>query len=160
MQARLKAIEIAPEISQQAVRLQQAIEAAGVDKPLIELIKIRASQINGCAYCLHMHTRDALAHGETDVRIFLLSAWRESTLFSARERAVLDFTEALTHVAERGAPTALYAELKRHFTDLEVVGLCSAIAMINYWNRIAISFGMVSPREIDLPTGGSASVDG
>lgn len=147
MQARLNAYELAPALTQAAVNLQQAIEATGVDKTLMELIKIRASQINGCAYCLHMHTRDALANGETEMRIFLLSAWRESTLFSARERAVLAFTEALTHVSERGAPEELFSELRRHFSELELVGLCSAISMINFWNRVAISLGYVSPRE-------------
>jgi AhpD family alkylhydroperoxidase len=147
MQARLNAYELAPEVTQAGARLQEAIEATGVDKKLIDLIKIRVSQINGCAYCLHMHTRDALAHGETEVRIFLLSAWRESRLFTPRERAVLAYTEALTHVAERGAPEALFSELQRHVSELELVGLCNAIAMINYWNRVAIGLGYVSPRE-------------
>lgn len=157
MEARLSTYELAPEITQHGSRLQQAIEATGVDKTLIELIKIRTSQINGCAYCLHLHTRDALAHGESEVRIFVLSGWRESRLFTARERAVLAFTEALTHVAERGAPEQLFAELKRHFSDLEVVGLCNAIAMINYWNRVAISLGYVSPREKSAQAGESAT---
>jgi AhpD family alkylhydroperoxidase len=157
MQARLNTYDLAPEITQHGTRLQQAIEATGVDKTLIELIKIRVSQINGCAYCLHMHTRDALAHGETEVRIFLLSAWRESRLFTARERAVLAFAEALTHVAEHGAPEPLFAELKHHFTDLEVVGLCNAIAIINYWNRVAIGLGYVSPREKNAQLGGETT---
>jgi AhpD family alkylhydroperoxidase len=156
MLARLNTNDFAPEISQQGTRLQQAIEATGVDKGVMELIKIRASQINGCAYCLHMHTRDALAHGETEVRIFLLSAWRESRLFTARERAVLAYTEALTHVSEHGAPEALFAELKHHFSDQEVVGLCNAIAMINYWNRVAIGLGYVSPREKNAQPSGAS----
>ena len=148
MQARVNTYEIAPDVTQQGARLQQAIEATGLDRTLIALIKIRVSQINGCAYCLHLHTRDALAHGETQERIFLLSGWRESRLFTTRERAVLAYCEALTHVAERGAPDELFTELERHFSKLELVGLCNAIAMINYWNRVAIGLGYVSPREL------------
>lgn len=147
MQARLDTSTFAPEITKQGIALQAAIEATGVDKRLLHLLKIRVSQINGCAYCLHMHTKDALTQGESDVRIFLLSAWRESRLFTEKERAVLAFAEALTHVAERGAPDALFAELKADFSDREVVGICNAVAMINYWNRVAIGLAYVSPGE-------------
>jgi AhpD family alkylhydroperoxidase len=139
MEARLNAYELAPEVTQQAVALQQAIEATGIDKTLLELIKIRASQINGCAYCLNMHVRDARKQGENEMRLQLLPAWRESTLFTARERAVLAWTETLTHVADRAAPEALYQELRTHLSDKEIVGITSAVAMINFWNRIAIA---------------------
>jgi AhpD family alkylhydroperoxidase len=158
MEARLNHVtELAPEILQQAIRLQQAIEKTGVDRTLLELIKIRVSQINGCAYCLHMHTRDAISHGEPEVRIHVLSAWRESRLFTARERAVLAYAEALTHVAERGAPEPLFDELKRYFSERELFGLCNAIAMINFWNRVAISLGYVSPHEPSAKASQSAT---
>jgi AhpD family alkylhydroperoxidase len=147
MEARLDAPQLAPQIVQQAVALQQAIEATGIDKKLLELVKIRASQINGCAYCLNMHIRDARKGGENEMRLHLLSAWRESSLYTARERALLAWTETLTHLPERGAPDALYQELKAHFSDKEIVGLTSAVAMINFWNRIAVGFSQVWPGE-------------
>ena len=147
MKARLNANIIAPELAEQGTRLQQAIEALGLDKSLMELVKIRASQLNGCAFCINMHTRDARKLGETEARIYLLSAWRESTVFSPKERAVLAWTETLTLVAERGAPEELFAELKRHFSDKEIVALTGAVAMINFWNRAAIGFGFVHPAE-------------
>lgn len=147
MHPRFDPLTQTPDVVQQAQRLQQAIEAAGVDKKLGELIKIRASMINGCAFCLNMHTYDARKLGETEARIYLLAAWRETTVFDARERAVLAWTDALTHISERGAPQALYDALTEHFTEKEIIALTSAIAMINYWNRIAISSGNVHPRE-------------
>jgi AhpD family alkylhydroperoxidase len=149
MKERLNAYQVTPELVQQAIRLQEAIDAVGVDKTLAELIKIRVSQINGCAYCLHMHTRDARKLGESEARIYVLSAWRESTMFNAKERAVLAWTEALTHVAERGAPAAIYDELKTMFSDAEIVGLTTAIGMINFWNRVAIGLGSIHPAETD-----------
>ena len=149
MEIRADANQLTPELVQSAVKLQAAVEATGVDKSLIELLKIRVSQINGCAYCLNMHTRDALKQGETQLRIVLLSAWRESTLFSARERAVLAWAESLTQVAERGAPSELYQALKAHFDDKQIVGLTGAVAMINFWNRVAIGLSKVWPGESD-----------
>jgi AhpD family alkylhydroperoxidase len=147
MHPRINPLETAPDIYKHAARLSQLIEESGVDKRLVELIKIRVSQINGCAFCLHMHSADALAMGETDVRMLLLSAWRESMLFSAKERAVLAWAESLTHVAEKGAPDALYADLEAHFTKAEIVALTSATAMINFWNRMAIAMGSIHPAE-------------
>lgn len=144
---RLNIAAVTPELYEQAVKLQHGIESLGLDPHLMELVKIRASQINGCAYCLNMHTRDARKLGETETRIYLLSAWRESTLFTARERAALAWTESLTHVAERGASNELYADLKGHFSEKEIAALTSAIAMINFWNRIAIGFASVHPLE-------------
>jgi AhpD family alkylhydroperoxidase len=110
-------------------------------------VKIRASQINGCAFCLHMHTKDARASGETEERIYLLNAWRESPLFNDRERAALAWTEALTLVAETHAPDEDYAELSRHFTPVEQVNLTLMIGAINTWNRLAIGFRSIHPVE-------------
>jgi AhpD family alkylhydroperoxidase len=150
MHYRFNPLELAPEIVQQAQRVQQAVDGAGLDPKLGELIKIRASQINGCAHCINMHTRDARKLGESEARIYLLSAWRESTVFDARERAVLAWTEALTHVAERGAPQDLVATLKEHFNDKEIVAITAAIGVINFWNRFAIGLGAVHPSEREV----------
>ena len=145
MNARLNPFELAPEVRQQAQKLQQAIEAVGLDKQLGELIKIRASQINGCAVCLHMHTHDARKLGESELRIYMLSAWRESSLYTDKERAVLAYTEAVTEVSRHGAPDAVFDALKPHFSERQIVALTGAIAMINFWNRIAIGFSLPHP---------------
>jgi AhpD family alkylhydroperoxidase len=144
------AIDVAPDIYKAAFKLQEAVEATGLKKHYAELIKIRASQINGCAYCINLHTREARKLGMSEWKIYLLSAWRESTVFDEKERAVLAWTEALTRVSERGAAHELYAELVRHFSELEVVGINTAVAMINYWNRVTIGFGTVHPTEKEL----------
>lgn len=147
MHPRLNPQELTPDLVSKATSVQLAIEALGLEKSLIELLKIRTSQINGCAYCLNMHTTDARAHGETEARIYVLPAWRESTLYTPRERAALAWAESLTHISERGAPDALYADLKAHFTEKEIVAVTSAIAMMNFWNRMAVAFGTVHPNE-------------
>jgi AhpD family alkylhydroperoxidase len=107
---------------------------------LIELVKMRASQINGCAYCLDMHSKDALAQGETAQRLIGLDAWREAPYYTPRERAALAWTEALTRVGDTHAPDDVYDELKPHFTEAEIVALTFAIVAINAWNRLAIGF--------------------
>jgi AhpD family alkylhydroperoxidase len=112
---------------------------------LIHLVKTRASQINGCAFCIHMHTRDARALGESEERLYLLDAWRESPLYSDRERAALAWTEAVTLVSETHVPDDVYAELRRHFSEEEVVKLTVLVATINAWNRISISFRSLHP---------------
>ena len=109
-------------------------------------MKTRASQINGCAFCIHMHTRDARAAGETEERLYMLSAWWESSFYSARERAALLWTDALTLVAETRAPDDAYNGLKDHFTEKEIVKLTLLISTINAWNRIAIGFRMEHPK--------------
>jgi AhpD family alkylhydroperoxidase len=147
MTARLNPYEVAPDVFKHATGVQQAIEASGLDKTIIELIKLRASQLNGCAYCLNMHAHDALKHGETQARIFVLAGWKESTLYSPRERAALAFTDAMTHVASRGTAEPEVSELKKHFDEKEVVAIVNQVAMINFWNRIAVSFGTVHPFE-------------
>jgi AhpD family alkylhydroperoxidase len=123
------------------------LAAAGIEHRLQELVKIRASQINGCANCLHMHTADALKEGERPERIFLLDAWRESDMFTPREKAALAWTEALTRLPETGAPDADFAGLKPHFSEEQIVWLTVLIGVINTWNRIAVGFRVVHPND-------------
>ena len=118
-----------------------------LEDSLMELVKIRASQINGCARCIHMHTADARKHGETEERLYLLDAWRESPLYSERERAALAWTEALTLVSETHAPDDVYRALSAHFTEEEQVTLTLLIVAINGWNRIQVGFRAVHPVE-------------
>ena len=140
-------IDLVPEIYQAASKLSQAIAAAGLHKHYLALIEIRASQINGCAYCINMHVREARKLGMSEWKIYLLPAWRESTVFDEKERALLAWTEALTRVSEHGAPQELYTALGKHFSDVEIVAITSAISVINYWNRSTIGFGAVHPAE-------------
>ena len=143
--ARLNPYKVAPEAFKPMLDLEAAIKASGLEQSLIELVKMRASQINGCAFCLHMHSKDARAHGETEQRLYLLDAWAESSLYTPRERAALGWTEALTRVAESRAPDADYAALAAEFSEGEIVWLTLAIATINAWNRIAIGFRSPHP---------------
>lgn len=132
--------------------LNTYIEGCGLEHSLLELVKTRASQINGCAYCLDMHTKDARAAGETEQRLYTLSTWREASFFSARERAALAWTEALTRISEHHVEDALYAELQQHFSEKEIVDLTLAVIAINGWNRLAIPFhtpaGTYEPRAV------------
>ena len=116
--------------------------APAIEPSLLELVKIRSSQINGCANCLNMHTADARKAGETEQRIYLLSAWHEAPVYTPRERAALAWTDALTLVSTARAPDALYAELAAHFTEEEQVQLTLAINVINGWNRLAVAFNL------------------
>jgi len=125
--------------------LDTYVKGSGLDPGLIELIKMRASQINGCAYCLHMHSRDARARGESEERLYLLDAWRESPLYTDRERAALAWAEAVTLVSQTRVPDEVYEEARRHFSEEELVKLTVAVGAINAWNRIAISFRAVHP---------------
>ena len=125
---------------------QAHIEASSLDYSLIELVKMRASQINGCGYCLHMHSRDARAAGESEERLHLLAGWRESSLYSERERAALAWSEAVTRLEQTGAPDAEFEALKAHFTEAEIVNLTLAVAMINLWNRVAVPLRTQHPR--------------
>ena len=120
--------------------LETYVRRSGLESTLLELIKTRASQINGCAHCLDMHTKDARAHGESEQRLYALAAWREAPFYSDRERAALAWTEALTLIADDGADDAVYAEARRHFGEKELVDLTLAIVAINGWNRLAIAF--------------------
>ncbi|NEW92461.1 carboxymuconolactone decarboxylase family protein [Rhodopseudomonas sp. BR0M22] len=145
MTPRLNPSAAAPDAYKAMVALETYIQASGLEPSLIELVKMRASQINGCAFCLDMHSKDARAHGETEQRLYLLDAWRESPLYTGRERAALGWTEALTLIAQTRAPDEDYAVLKQHFSDAEQVKLTLLIGAINTWNRIAIGFRMLHP---------------
>ncbi|WGJ06145.1 carboxymuconolactone decarboxylase family protein [Brucella intermedia] len=151
MEVRLVPYKLAPKIMQAMVEAEKAVSEAGLEYSLYELVRIRTSQINGCAYCIHMHTRDARKAGETEERLYLVAAWRESPLFTPRERAALAWTEALTLIAQTRAPDADYEALKAHFTDEEIVKLSMAINMINLWNRVAVGFRTVHPVATDAP---------
>jgi AhpD family alkylhydroperoxidase len=120
--------------------LEHAVRNCGLESSLIELVKIRASQMNGCAYCLDMHTKDARVAGESEQRIYLLSAWREAPFYSERERAALEWTEALTLIADNHVPDDIYEQVAAHFTEEELANLTLAVVTINAWNRFAISF--------------------
>ncbi|HVT28569.1 MAG TPA: carboxymuconolactone decarboxylase family protein [Lacipirellulaceae bacterium] len=120
--------------------LGAAVEHSGLEHSLVDLVKVRASQINGCAYCIDMHTKEAMARGETEQRLFLLDAWRETPLYSDRERAALSWCETLTLIAKTGAPDEVFEEVRKEFTDEEIQSLTLAIVTINAWNRFAIGF--------------------
>lgn len=128
--------------------MEAYLAACGLEHSLIELVKTRASQINGCANCLHMHTADARASGETEARLYLLNAWHESNLYTPRERAALKWTESLTLVAQTRAPDADYAEAAAHFNDQELVDLTLLITTINAWNRLALGFRIQHPNDV------------
>ena len=152
IQQRLNPRQTAPELIQAMVELEEKVRNSGLSPTLIALVKTRASQLNGCAYCVHMHTRDARRAGESEERLYLLSAWRESPLYTERERAALVWTEALTLIAETHAPDDAYAELAREFSESERVKLTMLIVAINGWNRIAVGFRLVHPTSDDLAT--------
>jgi AhpD family alkylhydroperoxidase len=145
MKPRLNPYQAAPETIKAATALETHLANSGLERSLYHLVKTRASQINGCAFCVHMHTREARAHGEAEERLYLLSAWRESPLYSERERAALAWTEALTLIAETHAPDNVYEEVRRHFSEVETVNLTMLIGMINLWNRFAISMRNLHP---------------
>lgn len=156
MTPRLDFFAAAPKAMQAMLAFGGAVESSGIEHGLAELVKTRASQINGCAYCLDMHTRDAREAGETEARLYLLDAWREAPHYSPRERAALAWTEALTLVAATRAPDADYEGLKPHFTEEEIVKLTLLIVAINGWNRLAIGFRSV-PRPAEAAAAGSAA---
>jgi AhpD family alkylhydroperoxidase len=143
MKARIDYTRVAPQILRPLFSLQGPIESSGIEPAVLELVKMRASQINGCAYCLDMHSKDARAEGETEQRLYLLNAWREApSLYSERERAALAWTEAVTLVSEGHVPDAVYEEVRGHFTEQELVALTLAVVAINGWNRLNVAFRM------------------
>jgi AhpD family alkylhydroperoxidase len=128
----------APAAIKAMLAVETSLRTGGLERSLIDLVKLRASQINGCAYCIGLHTTEARRHGESEMRIVLLNAWREAALYSPRERAALAWTEALTRLSEAGAPDALYADLRTSFTEAEQVQLTLQIGAINLWNRLQV----------------------
>lgn len=149
MQPRMNFYAASPDAVKALMGLEAFVQKSGLEPALIDLVKTRASQINGCAYCLHMHTAEARKRGESEERLYLLSAWRESPLYSDRERAALAWTEAVTLVADTHVPDEVYEEARRHFSETELVNLTVAIAAINAWNRMAISFRAVHPTKAE-----------
>jgi AhpD family alkylhydroperoxidase len=143
MQPRLDMQKSAPGGYKAMAALEGYVRRSHLEQPLLELIRLRASQINGCAFCIDMHTKDARAAGETEQRLYCLDAWREAPFYSDRERAALAWTEAITRIGEGHAPDDVFAEAHRHFSDEELANLTIAIIAINGWNRLAIGFRAV-----------------
>lgn len=146
---RLSVHDVDPAAYKAVLGLEQYVQNSGLDKPLYELIKIRASQLNGCAFCLDMHHRDARAAGEDQRRLDVLSAWREAPeLYSEAERAALALTEAVTLIGEHGVSDDVWADARRHFDEAGMVHVLMAIAVINVWNRLAVSTHQALPEHV------------
>jgi AhpD family alkylhydroperoxidase len=139
MKARINLKNVNPAIVQAMLGLEKQVSKAGLDSKLLELVRMRASQINRCAYCLDMHSKDARAAGETEQRLYGLDAWRETPYYSARERAALEWTEALTLVAETHVPDDVYETVREQFSEDELAHLSLAIVAINGWNRLNVA---------------------
>ncbi|HEX6020245.1 MAG TPA: carboxymuconolactone decarboxylase family protein [Burkholderiaceae bacterium] len=140
MKTRMDYRKVAPDMFKAMLALETSVRQGSLERPLIELVKMRVSQINGCAYCLDMHSKDARAAGETEQRLHVLPAWREAPFYSQRERAALAWAEALTLVSTSGVPDALYDEVRAQFDEKAMVELTMAVIAINGWNRLAIGF--------------------
>ena len=145
MKPRMNFYQAAPETINALTAVETQIQSSGLEQSLIELVRTRASQINGCAFCINMHTQDARKHGETEQRLYLLNAWREAPVYTDRERSALAWTEAVTLISETHAPDDAYEELRKHFAEAEAVNLTILVGTINAWNRLAISFRAVPP---------------
>jgi len=145
MSPRLNPYAAAPDMIAAMTALEKAVVSSGLEHSLIELVKTRASQINGCAFCIHMHTQDARASGETEERLYMLSAWWETSVFTPREKAALAWTDSLTLIAQTRAPDADYEVMREHFDEAEAVKLTMLIGAINVWNRLAVGFRSKHP---------------
>jgi AhpD family alkylhydroperoxidase len=143
MKPRLEYSRVAPEGFAAMLGLEKYARSSGLEMSLLELVKVRASQINGCAYCLDMHTKDARAEGETEQRLYAVAAWHEAPFFSERERAALAWTEAVTRVGRKGVSDETYELARQQFSEKELVDLTLAIVAINGWNRLSVAFGTV-----------------
>ena len=139
MEARINLMHVDPGIMHAMVGLERQVQKAGLDSKLLDLVRMRASQINGCAYCLDMHSKDARANGESEQRLYGLDAWRETPYYSARERAALEWTEALTLVSETHVPDEVYERVREQFSENELTHLSLAIVAINGWNRLNVA---------------------
>ena len=140
MSPRLSYGRAAPGAYRAMKTMQDYVDSCGLEHSLLELVKLRASYMNGCAYCVDMHTKDARAAGETEQRIYAVPVWREAPFFTPRERAALAWTEAVTDIGRAGVPDDVYDQAREHFEETELVNLTAAIVTINGWNRYAISF--------------------
>jgi AhpD family alkylhydroperoxidase len=143
MKARLDPRRVAPEALQALLGVQNYVNGCGIEHSLLELVKYRVSQMNGCAWCMDMHTKDARAAGEAEQRLYLLSAWRECPFYSERERAALSWTESVTQLADGNVPDEVFAAALAQFSEQELVNLTMAIIAINGWNRINVAFRAV-----------------
>ena len=139
MKPRIDLMHVNPGIMHAMLGLERQVDKAGLDSKLLDLVRMRASQINGCAYCLDMHSKDTRANGETEQRLYGLEAWRETPYYSARERAALEWTEALTLIAETHAPDEVYERVREQFSEDQLVNLTLAIVAINGWNRLNVA---------------------
>ena len=148
MTQRLNPFTTIPEGVAALLGVEKYLQTCGLDQRLVALVKIRVSQINGCAYCLHMHTEEARKHGESDLRMHLLDAWRESHLYSEHERAALTWAETLTNITTTHAPDEVYETVRRQFSEKELANLSIVVAVINAWNRLAIGSRSVHPSDV------------
>jgi AhpD family alkylhydroperoxidase len=139
MEPRIEYAKVAPGTVQVMQALEGYVRQSGLEPDVLELVRVRASQINGCAFCIDMHTKDARAAGESEQRLYALDAWRETPFFSEREQAALEWTEAVTRVSEGHVPDEVYERARGQFTEKELVDLTMAVVVINGWNRLAIS---------------------
>ncbi len=140
MERRIDAAKVAPGARQAMYAVESYVRQSGLEHSLLELVKMRASQINGCAFCLDMHSKDARAAGETEQRLYALNAWEEAPFYTERERAALEWTEAVTLVAQTHVPDEVYERVRKHFSEEELVNLTMAIVAINGWNRLNVAF--------------------
>jgi AhpD family alkylhydroperoxidase len=155
MHARLN-MYASPDTIKPLAALHTSVDKGGLEQSLIDLVRVRASQINGCAFCIYSHTAEAREHGEIEQRLYMLDSWQESPLYSDRERAALAWTEAVTLISQTHAPDEVFATVRAQFTDDEIVKLTMAIADINAWNRFGIAFRMVHPMPRDYVSAKSA----
>ena len=140
MQPRLDCARLAPKVIEAMYLVERYVRNSGLEPPLLELVKLRTSQINGCAYCVDMHTKDARAHGEPEQRLYAVAVWKEAPFNTGRERAALAWTEAVTLVSRDQVPDGVYEQARREFEDQQLVDLTMAVISINGWNRLAVSF--------------------
>jgi AhpD family alkylhydroperoxidase len=157
MESRIEFGKVNPNALAAMYALEAYVQGSGIEPSIIYLVKVRASQLNGCAFCIDMHTKEARSRGESEQRLYLLDAWREAQFYTERERAALEWTEALTLISKNHVPDDVFERVRRHLSETELVDLSMALVAINGWNRLCIAFRAV-PGSIPVPSR-SASVD-
>jgi AhpD family alkylhydroperoxidase len=157
MKARIDYDKVSPDVLKRLMPVEHYVHNSGLEASLLELVKMRASQINGCAYCIDMHSKDARAHGETEQRLYALDAWRETPFYTDRERAALAWTEAVTLITKGHVADEVFDTVRQHFSEEELVNLTLAVTMINTWNRLSIAFRVVPGSYQPQITGAAAS---
>lgn len=140
MSIRINYEKVAPGAVQAMLAVEGYVRNSGLEPSLLELVRLRASQMNGCAFCVDMHTKDGRARGETEQRLYAVAVWEETPFFTERERAALAWTETVTHVSDTHVPDGVYEEVRKHFSEKELVDLTMAVIAINGWNRLSVSF--------------------